>query len=141
MTEENKPDEPVKTTEARTRPFVLTLLCLFSFIYFGIFLLLFLAGLVKARSITRIMDQYLSTELPALPPAAWIFGVGFTLHALAFAGVILVWKLRKTGYYFLGLACLIIAALQLINPMAAVASTAIYIVFLLLFGLFFRRLH
>jgi hypothetical protein len=139
MADDPRPDEITSPVE-KPRPVFLTALCLFSMVYFGIFSILFLAGLFKLSTITRVMDQYLSTGAHAMPPAAWIFGAGFFLHALALAGVVMIWRLRRPGYYFLGISCLAIAVLQMINPTAAVSSTAIYVIYILIFGIFYRRL-
>ena len=141
MAEETKPGETGAPAVVKTRPVVLSALCMFSFVYFGVLTLLFLSGLFKTTAITRIMDQYLSTGAHPMPPAAWIFSLGFALHGLALAGVIMIWNLRRTGYFMLGVSCIAVSALQLFNPMAAVSSTAIYIIFVLLFGLFYNRLR
>jgi hypothetical protein len=141
MEEEVKPDEPKETLVKRTRPLFLTVLCLFSFVYFGLLSLLYLAGLFNSGWITSVTNQYLPTGNISNAQTLFIFMAGFSLHCLSFTGILLIWNLRKTGYYFLGLSCLVIAAFQLFNPLTAITSIAIYIILVFLFGIFYKRLH
>ena len=141
MDEEIRPAEIKEVVPQRPRPLILTLLCLFTLVYFALLTLLFLAGLFNTGRIAVVMNQYMPAEGFTKVQSLFVFLAGFTLHGLAFTGVVLIWNLRKTGYYLLGLSCLIIAAVQLLNPTAAITSTAVYIIILFLFGLFFRRMH
>jgi hypothetical protein len=143
MNEEIKPVEVEtgKTKQEKTRPALLSMLCMGSFVYFFLMSLLLFAGLFYSGWITRVTNQYISPENYTKAHTLLIFGAGFFLHGLAFAGIILIWNLRRAGYYFLGLSCLIISTYQLINPSAAISSTAIYIILILLFGIFYNRMH
>ena len=139
--EETDSKEISGTKQAIPRPVFLTVLCLISLVYFALLSLFFIAGLSNATWITGVMNQYLPAVDYTKTQTLLFFGTGLFLHGLAVTGVLLIWNLRKTGYYFLGISCLITAIYQLINPLAAITSTAIYIAFILLFGFFFRRLH
>jgi hypothetical protein len=141
MDEELKPDEAGITLTFKPRPLLLTILCLVSFVYFALLSLFFFTGLFNAGWITRVTNQYVTTENYSKTQVLLVFGSGFLLHALAFTGTLLIWKLHKAGYYFLGLSCLIIATYQLINPLTAITSTAIYIFLILIFGIFYNRLR
>lgn len=141
MDEEQKTNEAEKTGRQQTRPVFLTALCLFSFVYFGLFTALFLLGLFYSETITTVIAQYLPAEIHPSSGVRWIFAGGFLLHLLGFIGSVLVWKLRKSGYYLIAGACLAVAVFQTFRPDISVASTAVYITLLILFGVFFRRLH
>ncbi len=141
MEAEKEQTATVEAKNVRQRPMLLTMLCLFSLVYFGLMALLFLAGLFWAGTVTNVMNQYMTTAKYTKMQTDLMFGAGFSMHGLAFTGIIMVWKLRKTGYYLLGIACLIIASYQLLLPSAATASTAVYIFFIFAFGLFFKRLR
>ncbi len=130
-----------KTGPVKHRPVFLTALCLFSFIWFGLMTLLFFAGLFYSNWIAGVTSQYLSAGGYSHGDALLFFGAGFLLHGLSFTGILLIWNLRRTGYYFLGLSCLVIAAYQLMSPSSTIIPTAIYIIFILIFGLFFNTLH
>jgi hypothetical protein len=139
--EDHTPDRAPESVPVRTRPLVLTLLCLISFVYFGLLSLLFMAGLFNSAWITSVTNQYLSPADLTKVQTLFFFGAGFILHGFGFTGVLLIWNLRRKGYYFLGISCLLIATYQLLNPLTAISSTATYIILLLLFGLFFKRFH
>jgi hypothetical protein len=140
-------DEEIKTNDideiamVKPRPLLMTLLCLISFVYFSVLSLLFIAGLFYSGWIARVTMQYMPAGENTKTQILLFFCAGFLLHGLAFAGVLLIWNLRKTGYYLLGISCLIIAAYQLLVPFSAITSTAVYVVFLFLFGIFFWRMH
>ena len=141
MDEEINQDEAGTKTQVRPRPFILTIICLVSFVYFSLISLLFLIGLFNAGWITSVTNQYMVKGNYTKAQVLLVFGAGFLLHAFAFTGIMLIWNLRKAGYYFLGLSCLIIAAYQLLNPMVAITSTAIYVFIILIFGVFYNRMH
>jgi hypothetical protein len=141
MDEETNVIEPKEIEQVMRRPLLLSVLCLISFVYFALLSLICLAGLLYSGWITRVTMQYLPTEEFTKAQILLFFGAGFALHGLAFAGGFLIWKLRKTGFYMLGISCLIIAAIQLLIPFTAIASTALYVIFLFLFGFFYRRMH
>ena len=141
MTEENNPNEPGKVAMVKPRPILLTLLCLISFVYFAVLILICFAGLFYSGWITTVTNQYISTENYSKTQILLLFGAGCLLHGLAFTGILLMWIRRKTGYYYLGFACLAIATYQLFNPFTAVTSTAIYILLLFLFGIFYMSLN
>ncbi len=133
--------KPAKDGPVASRPVFLTLVCLFSFVFFAIMSLLFFAGIFWSKWITSVTNQYAPPGLYALSTIRLIFTGGFLLHALALTGSILMWNLRKAGYYLVALSCILIASFQLIQPQIAVTTTAVYILLLLMFGIFFRRLH
>jgi hypothetical protein len=135
------PFNPPITGPVKSRPVFLTILCLFSYIFFSVLTILFCLGIFWSEWVTRVINQYSHPEIYTKTQILILFFAGFLLHLLAFIGSVLIWNLRKTGYYLLGLSCLIVATLQSFQPQIAVTTTAVYILLLLLFGIFFRRLH
>jgi len=141
MEVDNPNGEADASVNRGSRPLLLSVLCLFSFVFFGLVSILYLIGLFNAGWITRVTNQYISAgELTTLQ-TVFIFSAGFILHSLALTGVWLVWKLRRYGYLFLGPSCLVITVFQLFNPQVSFTSTAIYIILVMLFGIFYRYLH
>jgi len=143
MTTEEHP-RPVTEKEpvARNRrPLLLSALCLFFFVFYGLLSLLFLAGLFNSGWITDVMNQYLPEKNYGRGQTMLFFLAGSALHITALSGSVLIWRLSRIGYYLLGTSCLLIAAYQLLNPATALSSTAIYIAALVLFGLFYHRLN
>jgi hypothetical protein len=126
--------------EEAKRPFLLTVLCLFSFVFFGLISFLFLFALLYSGSIADMVLRY----APENPPAGitvlfYILG-GFLLHTLSLAGNILIWKMRRLGYILFGISSLIIAAYQLFATQISPLTTAFYIGLILAFGLFMKKL-
>ncbi|MFZ4521162.1 MAG: hypothetical protein ACOYNC_05625 [Bacteroidales bacterium] len=143
MTEERTPVETtIKPLQAITsRPVFVTVLCLFSFVFYGITMLLFFSGIIYSDLVTAAVDKYLSLKMYSISEIRLIFAAGFILHLMGFAGTVLFWNLRKAGYYLLVFSSIIIAALQTLRADISVISTAVYILLILLFGVFYRRLH
>jgi hypothetical protein len=141
MKEEIRPIELPKTGPVTSRPVFLTILCLFSYVYFSVLTILFFIGILWSDWIIRVTSQYAQPEIYSKSQILLFFLAGFLFHLLAFTGSILIWNLRKTGYYILGLSCLIIAMGQFILPNIAVTTTTVYILLLILFGIFFRKFH
>jgi hypothetical protein len=130
-----------KVVEKKKRPVLLSALCIFSYVFFGVIGSLFFAALLSARWITRVVDQY---EIYRSHSDFFIIlniSGGVLLHWAAFAGTILIWRMKKTGYYMLSVSCLIIAIYQLFHNTIPISSTLVYIGLVILFGFYFRKLH
>ncbi len=127
--------QPVKGT---ARPVLLTVLCLFSMVYFGITSLVFLYALFHSGTITRLLAEY--TSQGGIPPAlvTLVMAGAALLHVSCLAGALMIWKLRKKGYLLLSVASLLIAVAQLFLPGLAPGGTVLYVVLIFLFGLFYR---
>lgn len=127
-------------SEAPKRPFLLTLLCLFSFVFFGLIATLFLVAMLFSGTITNMVLLY-APENSHTPLVVLFYTIGgFVLHGISLAGIILMWKMKKTGYRFFGISCLIIASYQLFASQISPLTTGFYIFFLIAFGLFLRKL-
>jgi hypothetical protein len=59
---------------------------------------------------------------------------------LSLAGIILIWKMRRLGYFLFGISSLIIAGYQLFSTQISPLTTAFYIVLILAFGFFLKKL-
>lgn len=123
------------------RPVFLSVICLFSFVFFLILTMLFLISLFFSGRISDVIMTYLPEEEMTKTQVFLFITAGLVLHGSALTGTVLIWKLKKAGYLFLGIPCLIMASYQLFQPQITVAMTGIYILMILLFGLFYRRLR
>jgi hypothetical protein len=123
----------------RIRPLVLELLCIFSFIFFGMITILFLLSVFYSGWITDVVNQYtLQDRYPKTQILIITLG-GFILHATAFAGAIQIWNLKRSGYYLFSISVLIIAVYHLFHHNIPVSYTSLYIALAILFGLFYRK--
>jgi hypothetical protein len=123
-----------------SRPFLLTLLCIFSFIFFGLISLLLLISVFYTGSLRDLLNTYIVGDPVSTLGVFSVLMLLFVLYASAFAGTALMWRMKKTGYYLFGIPVLAISAYQLFQHKIPTLSTFILISLLLLFGAFFKRL-
>jgi hypothetical protein len=137
MAEQENPEE--KITVTGKRPFLLTLLCLFAFVFYGITTLLFTVASLWSGTIADTVFQYAPEKsFSAFSVYAYLFA-GLFFHAAGLYGTILIWRLKKKGFLFFGIASLIIAVYHLFATQISPLTTLFYIIFILLFGLFYRK--
>ncbi len=131
--------EVPKPLPGNNRPLFLTLVCLFAGVYFLIFSALFITGFFYSGWVTRAINLYTPAIQNPKAGVSLVLAIFSLLFILGFAGVFLMFRMRKYGYYIFGLASLLLAAIQLFKPVLSFSGPIIFIVFLILFGLFFRR--
>jgi len=122
------------------RPLILSVLCIFSWIYFGMIALVFLFAAVYSGRITGLAHQYLSERVLTKGLTLGFSLTGFFLHGASFTGVILLWNLRKTGYYFFSIPALLIVFLHLFRSDISWFATALYVLLIIAFGIYYRRM-
>ncbi|HNW72501.1 MAG TPA: hypothetical protein PKN44_02635 [Bacteroidales bacterium] len=135
--------KPVKSRELKRdeRPLLLSLLCIFSWIFFGVLTLFFLAGIFEAGWIMKVTNQYLSATAFTTAEIRIFMVSGLALHLIAGFGITGIWRLKKSGYLILSVSCLIIVLYQLFNPAYTVITVLLYILLPILFGVFIRKYH
>jgi hypothetical protein len=138
--------EELKTTssnppeDAPVRPFLLTLLCLFSFVFSGLITLLFLLALLWSGTIADMVFRYAPENSASGITVFFYTFAGFVLHALSLTGIILIWKMKRRGYLLFGVTFLVIAGYQLMASRISPLTTGFYIGLIIAFGLFVRKL-
>lgn len=83
-------DEPVQLLPKR--PFLLTLINLFSFVFFGFISILFLLALFYSGWITEVMNKYSPEKMESRSGMIAFALGGFVLHALSFTGTVMIWS-------------------------------------------------
>ena len=124
----------------RGRPLLLGLLCISSFVLFGFISILFLLSVFYSGWIRDVINQYTTHEGYTKLQILFITMSGFILHGSAFAGVIQMWRLKRSGYYIFSIASLIISLYDLFQHTIPFSYTAIYIALVILFGIFYRKM-
>ena len=127
--------------EISGRPLWLSALCIFSWILYGCLAALFILALFYTGWITELIVQYVPDKSWVSGEVVLLFLGGFMLHVIAFTGVIFMWKLRRIGYYLFTIPSLLIAAFHLFRPDISWISTALYVLLVVLFGIFLRRMN
>lgn len=140
MVEKIRPVNPMKLKKQVKRPVFLSILCLFSFVYFTVTGIIFLLSTIFSDRIAEVVNTYVPEDAFTPAQVLLLFSAGFLLNALAFTGVLIIWKLHRSGYFILTAACLMLAVFQLLQPRAAINTTAVYIAMIILFGLFYHKL-
>ncbi|MEI6898286.1 MAG: hypothetical protein WCL00_00280 [Bacteroidota bacterium] len=133
-----------KKTRRRSlfRALLLKIVCLFSFVFFGIILLLCLAGLLGSAWISEVITQYLPKgSTYSQGTVVLIAGLGFLLHAVAFFGVVGIWSKKRQGYRIFSIASFLIALIFLFSDKISLPTTGVYIFLVIFFGLYYRRFH
>ena len=131
----------IEREEVAKRPFLLTLLCLFSFVFFGMISLLFFIALFWAGTIADMVLRYApERSIQRFTVFFYILG-GLILHLSSLTGIILIWNMRRTGYLVFGISSLIISAYQLFASQISMLTTAFYIVLIIIFGVFLKKLR
>ncbi|MCX6281082.1 MAG: hypothetical protein NTU51_03900 [Bacteroidetes bacterium] len=123
----------------KKRPFFLEVLCIFSWVYFFVFSMLFMAGFLWSGWVTDAINLYAPVSRYSGLDVKLRLAAYAVLFILAFSGIILIWNLKRTGFYLYGVSSITIAFMQLLLPGVTFSGTIIIIVLLILFGLYFRR--
>jgi hypothetical protein len=138
--------EEIRTTPGNTqektakRSFLLTVLCLFSFVFFGLITVLFLFALLYSGSITDMVLRYAPENSPSRVTVLFYILGGFLLHGLSLAGIIMIWRMRRLGYILFGASAMMIAAYQLYATQISPLTTAFYIALIFSFGFYLKKL-
>ncbi|MBN1198080.1 MAG: hypothetical protein JXA23_01920 [Bacteroidales bacterium] len=134
-------DDPGRQTgRPEKRPLLVSLLCFFSWIYYGILTGLFLLALFYSGWISEVIHQYLPDGKGTTLPVSLLFFGMFLLHGTAFTGVIFLWYGRSKGYLVFAIPTILITVSHLFRPDISWISTAIYTILVILFGIYYRQL-
>jgi len=125
----------------RKRPFVLTLLCIASFVYFGLISLALLFSLFYTGSLRDLLNTYIVGHPVSTFRVFAFLLMLLVMYASAFTGTLFMWKMKRAGYYLFAIPVLAISVYQLFQAEIPVFSTGILITLLILFGLFYKRFH
>lgn len=131
-------EEPAKPQA--TRPFLLTVISLFSFVFFGFIAGLFLLAVFYSGWITEVVNKYTPEDMESRAQITAFVLFGFLFHASSLAGVVMMWLMKRKGYYVFAISCLIITGYQLSQAKISFTTTVVYILLIIFFGIFFKKL-
>lgn len=104
-------EESTATMETPQRPQFLKVLCIISYVFSGIGALMLAAGYFGMSYMKKQIEAgtidveqmgdsaNIQKAMDMLPHMNLIFGVGFLTLIISLVGVIMMWKLMKTGFY------------------------------------------
>jgi cation transport ATPase len=125
------------------RPVFLTYLCIFAFVFYGLisvslFILIFFSGWIAGSDFqTRFLPDWVDSKQMII----LVFAVASVLHLFSLIGTVKMWNRKKSGYLMFSISTLAIALFQLFTDRISIFTTAVYILFILLFGYYYRRFH
>jgi hypothetical protein len=134
-------ENPKHRKHKHQRPIFLTVLCLFSFVFYGMISTFLLLAFFFSGWISEVRNSYLPDRTESKGTIILIIIMGLLLHLVSFFGSIKMWYRRKSGYLMLSISTLIIALYQLFSDRISVFTTAVYIILIVLFGIYYRRFH
>ena len=134
-------ENPRHRKHKHPRPILLTVLCLFSFVFYGLISTFLLLAFFFSGWISEVRNSYLPDLTDSKGTIILIIITGLLLHMVSLFGSIKIWYSRKSGYLMLSISSLIIALYQLFSDRISVFTTAVYIILILLFGIYYRRFH
>jgi hypothetical protein len=130
-----------KRKHKKPRPVFLSVISIFAFVFYGVISLLFLFALFSSGWISEVRNKYLPDGTESRQTIILITAAGFLLHLTSLIGSINIWYRRKFGYLMLSISTLVIALFQLFSQRISIFTTAVYICFIVLFGIYYRRFH
>jgi len=123
------------------RPFLMTILCLFSWVYFGLLFALFITGLIYSGWVTDAINLYTDVSQYSKIGVSLVLGISSVMFLLALTGSVLLWKMRRPGLYVFGISALLLICLQIYRPGLSFSGAGISIALFILFALYYRRLR
>ncbi|MCF8366638.1 MAG: hypothetical protein K9H16_12695 [Bacteroidales bacterium] len=94
--------------QKKPRGLGLSILLVFSMVYNGFFVLIFFAGFFYPDVFQEILQLYYKQNFISKPIALIINIAAAFIFCISFYGLILLWKLKKRGYYYFASAQAII---------------------------------
>jgi hypothetical protein len=130
-----------KRKNKQPRPVFLSVISIFAFVFYGVISLLFLFALFSSGWISEVRNKYLPDGTESKQMIILITAAGFLLHLTSLIGSINIWYRRKFGYLMLSISTLVIALFQLFSERISIFTTAVYLCFIVLFGIYYKRFH
>lgn len=130
-----------ETGPSAERPVGLTILLIFSFVYNGILFILMVTGLLYPGVIRDILLQYFPSFSLSVSTAFILMLCGALVFAISITGLVLLWKLRRPGFYLFASAQIVmLATLVFMLKSFDYINISIALVIVILFGLYSRSM-
>jgi hypothetical protein len=139
METEEKPGNPVTVVEKPKRSVLFVATCLFAWVFYAILVVIYFLPVIFPGRFTETLNKYAPDEIVTRGQVIFFAFTISLLHALAFTGTILMWLHHKWGYWLFGITTLSITVFQLFQDNVKISATLVYILLLIIFGLFSRK--
>jgi hypothetical protein len=141
MSEQEESPAVPQPVPPRPRPVLLTVTCLFAFTWFALLALLSILFALKGERIAFTRNLYLPGDNATTTGVIALFITWFLLNAAGVAGTLLIWFLRRTGYFLVLFASLAALTFQFVQHSTVPGAAGVNIVLALLFTVFYKRFH
>nr|NQU92619.1 hypothetical protein [Bacteroidota bacterium] len=122
-------------------PFGLSLLLIFSFVFNGLLLILLLLGLFYPGIVQKTLLQYYPQIHISITTAFMVNFTGVLLFGISFRGLTLLWRMKKRGFYYYASAQVVmLIVLVFIFRSYDIINIAIAIVFIIIIGLYVKKM-
>lgn len=135
---ESAPDIPVKS-KSKTRPFILSVLCIALFVYSVTLSLIFLFSMVFNKWISNTLAIYFPERQIESGNIFFLSLVGFVLAGSSFIGTYLIWRLRRAGLYIFSIMSLLLLAFPFLFGFGNLYSLLIIGFMIVLLFAFYKR--
>jgi hypothetical protein len=122
------------------RPFFLSILCMVVFVYSTFFILILSTGLIYRNWITGVLNDFAQSRQFETSSVILFSVSGVFLYGLSFAGALLMWRIKKIGYYLYVFSSAMIFLIPLFFGFENITNVIIFSVLIILFSLYYRRL-
>ncbi len=141
MSEQKTGGEKPETEKLKRRPLGLSVLLLFSFVYNGLLLLAMIAGLFSVSIVQSTLQQYYK-QIYISHFSALMFAVtGTFIFGVSFWGLILLWRLKRKGFYLYASAqAVMLASLLFIFRSFDFVNIAIAALVIIIIGLYTKNM-
>jgi FtsH-binding integral membrane protein len=141
MSEQKPGVQPPEPEIKKRRPLGLSVLLLFSFVYNGLLLLAMIAALFSVNIVQSILQQYYKHIYISHTSALMFAVTGTLIFGVSFWGLILLWKLKRKGFYFYASAqAVMLASLVFIFKSFDVVNIAIAALVIIIIGLYSKNM-
>lgn len=141
MSEQKTGGEKPETEKLKRRPLGLSVLLLFSFVYNGLLLLAMIAGLFSVSIVQSTLQQYYKHIYISHFSALMFAVTGTFIFGVSFWGLILLWRLKRTGFYLYASAqAVMLASLLFIFRSFDFVNIAIAALVIIIIGLYTKNM-
>jgi hypothetical protein len=137
--ESDQTHEGVKKTH--TRPVFYSALISAALLYSFMMSLLFLAGILKNKWLTNVMNDYFPERVFSYSGTLFFTIAGLAIHAISITGLILLIRLRRIGFFVFGIATVLLIIIPYLYGSGNLVSSAIYATVYILIGIYFKKLR
>jgi hypothetical protein len=137
-----EPNTREQKTPEKRRPLGLSVVLIFSFVYNGLMLLVMIVGMFSTKTIKDILQHYYQNISLPVSTAFMLSLSGTVIFGISFFGLILLWLMRRKGfYYYASSQAIMLAAIVFIFNSFDLVNFSIAVVVIIIIGLHIKAMR